>query len=221
MSKISPIYNMLNDRLVQFGVFHQLLSVESMVPYYGRYSAKMFIKGKPIRFGYTIWSLCGNDCYPYHLKLYQGKGEGRNQPLGKSIITKMVDVISSRSNTEKHQLYFENFFTSYDLLVQLTESNAKATGTIRENRSAGAAKALSTTKELQKMERGTFDHRSDGKVYVAKWNDNDVVGIESNWETHDPVHTVNRRVKGGVKDVSQPHLINSYNKGMGGVDLMD
>ena len=106
-------------------------------------------------------------------------------------------------------------------MVELAETDAKATGTMRDNRSAGAAKALVTTKALQKMERGSFDHRCDGKVYVAKWNDNSVVGIASNWETRNPVHTVKRRVKGGSKEVSQPHLIYSYNKGMGSADLMD
>ncbi|XP_064097495.1 piggyBac transposable element-derived protein 3-like [Macrobrachium nipponense] len=110
---------------------------------------------------------------------------------------------------------------SYCMKATLMLPMYQAAGTIRENRSAGAAKALSATKELQKMERGTFDQRCDGKVYVAKWNDNAVVGIASNCVTHDRVHTVKRRVKDGVKDVSQLHLINSCNKGMGGVDLMD
>ena len=32
---------------------------------------------------------------------------------------------------------------------------------------------------------------------------------------------VRRRIKGGAKEVTQPHLINSYNKSMGGVNLMD
>ena len=59
MSKISPLYNMLNCNLVQFCIFHKLLSVdESMVPYFGHHSTKMFIKVKPIRFGYKIWCLC-------------------------------------------------------------------------------------------------------------------------------------------------------------------
>ena len=40
MSKISPLYNMLNCNLVQFGIFLEVLSVdESMVPYFGRHSA--------------------------------------------------------------------------------------------------------------------------------------------------------------------------------------
>ena len=35
MSKISPLFNMLNCNLVQFGIFHELLSIdESIVPYF-------------------------------------------------------------------------------------------------------------------------------------------------------------------------------------------
>ena len=40
MSTISPLYNMLNFNLVQFGIFLEVLSVdESMVPYFRRHSA--------------------------------------------------------------------------------------------------------------------------------------------------------------------------------------
>ena len=74
MSKISLLYDMLNCNLVQFGIFHELLSVdESKVPHFGNHSAKMFIKGKPIRFGCKIWCLCESDGYPYLMQIYQGK----------------------------------------------------------------------------------------------------------------------------------------------------
>ena len=70
MSKISQLYDMLNGNLTKFGIFHEMLSIdESMVPYFGRHSAKMFARGKFIRFGYKIWCMCG---YPYHMKIYQG-----------------------------------------------------------------------------------------------------------------------------------------------------
>ena len=71
MSKISPLYDMMNKNLVQFDIFHSLVSIdESMVPYFGRHNAKMFIKGKPIRFGYKILCICGNDGFPYHIKIF-------------------------------------------------------------------------------------------------------------------------------------------------------
>ena len=56
MSQISLLYNMLNFNLIQSDILYELLSVdESMVPYFGFYSAKMSIRGKPICFVYKIW----------------------------------------------------------------------------------------------------------------------------------------------------------------------
>ena len=55
MSKISSLQTMPNCNLLQFGIFHELLSVdESVMPYLGRHSAKIFIRGNPIRFGYKF-----------------------------------------------------------------------------------------------------------------------------------------------------------------------
>ena len=57
---------------------------------------------------------------------------------------------------------------------------------------------------------------------MCKWNDNSVVTVASNCQTHTPVHEVRRRVKRQpVNNVQQPYLIHAYNQGMGGVDLMD
>ena len=50
MSKISFLYAMLNN-LIQLCIFHELLSVdESLMPYFGRLSVKIFTRRKPIRF---------------------------------------------------------------------------------------------------------------------------------------------------------------------------
>ena len=222
MSKISPLYDIMNKNLVQFDIFHSLVSIdESMVPYFGRHSAKMFIKGKPIRFGYKIWCICGNDGFPY-MKVYQGKEDNSESlPLGTRVVNDLLDVIISKSDITCHELYFDNFFTSYKLLCELSDKGVKATGTVRETRIANATKKIISSKDLKKEERGTFDFCSDGKVYVAKWHDNSIVTIASNWENHQPVHKTRRRVKGGEKQVSQPQLVCTYNKGMGGVDLMN
>ena len=81
-AKVRPFYDQLNEQLVQFGVFSKHLSIdESMVPYFGNHSGKMFIKGKLIRFGYKIWVLCSSGGFPYRLQLYEEKKED-NQPLG-------------------------------------------------------------------------------------------------------------------------------------------
>jgi hypothetical protein len=45
---------------------------ETMIPYYGRHSTKQFIHGKPIRFGYKVWSLCTSDGCGIHFEPYCG-----------------------------------------------------------------------------------------------------------------------------------------------------
>ena len=111
MSKISFLRNMLNFNLVQFGIFYKLLSVdESMVPYFGCHSAKMFIGRKPICFVYKIWCLCESGGYPYPMQIYQRKQSNAiNQTLGTRVINNMVSLIFSNSNVRYRQLYCDDF----------------------------------------------------------------------------------------------------------------
>ena len=96
-----------------------------------------------------------------------------------------------------------------------------ATGTIGKNRTGEANKKLIGSKELKKMKQGNFNYCTNGKVFVAKWLNNSVLIMASNWETDSPLHNVNCRVKGGIKEATWTLLINSHIKVMGSVDLMD
>jgi hypothetical protein len=224
MAKISQLYELLNQSLQRVGVFHSDISIdESMVPYFGRHSSKMYIKGKPIRFGYKIWTLAGSDGYPYMNELYSGKRQNTStsSPLGPNVVSRLLKVVEAHSDPTSHHVYFDNFFTSYQLLNDLRKIHFKATGTIRTNRTNGAAKLLETDKELSKRGRGAFDYRCDGNVFVTKWHDNSIVHLASNCFTHEPLQSTKRRVKKDLLKVSQPFLIRKYNEGMGGVDLLD
>jgi len=76
----------------------------------------------------------------------------------------------------------------------------------------GAHRQLMSSAELKKQPRGHFDYCSDGTVYVAKWNDNADVGVDSNRLTHEPVQAAARCVKGTSNTtVQQPHIICQYN----------
>jgi hypothetical protein len=59
-AKIAPFYDHLSAQFVRVaGVFTDKLSIdESMVPYFGHHSCKMFIRGKPIRFEKRMHELC-------------------------------------------------------------------------------------------------------------------------------------------------------------------
>jgi hypothetical protein len=188
LAKISPFYEYLIEKFTQFGVFHEVLSIdESMVPYYGNHSCKMFIRGKPNRFGYKVWMICSSNGYPYNMQIYCGKEAKDSGPLGSRVINKMISVLQKPSD---HELYFENFFTSYDMLWELAEKGFKATGTVRDNRTRKCP--LIDIKQFNKQIRGSHDNRSDGKIKFVRWNDNSVVTIGSNHQSHQPLCSAKR-----------------------------
>lgn len=132
---------------------------------------------------------------------------------------RMVDVVECNSALDRHHLFFDNFFTSHRLLINLSDKKVCATGTVRENRTNGASNVMMSKVVMKKKERGYFDFVCDGKVYVAKWNENATVCVASNCLTHEPTHVVRRYVKPNPNQaVTQLHLIHQYNQGMGGVD---
>ncbi|KAF2903510.1 hypothetical protein ILUMI_02677 [Ignelater luminosus] len=99
IAKVSWLSSKLTRHLQQFGVFHELLSVdEAMVPYNGHHSVKIFIKNKPVRFGFKILMLCGSDGYPYNMEIYCGRSADNNkEPLGTRVVKNMLSVVETPS----------------------------------------------------------------------------------------------------------------------------
>jgi hypothetical protein len=73
--KVRPYVEVLNKKFQQFGILHHHLSIdEQMIPYRGRHSCKMFIFGKPVKFGYKSWTITSSNGYVYGFEIYSGKG---------------------------------------------------------------------------------------------------------------------------------------------------
>lgn len=224
MFKVRPLMERLNKNFLQWGIFHKELSIdEAMVKYFGHHSSKQAIRGKPIRFGFKDWMLCSSTGYCYKFDTYCGAkqdNESSNLPLGSRVILDLVKVIEEPSN---HVLFFDNFFTSHSLLVQLKEQGFKATGTIRDNRTNKCP--LPSPKEMKGKSRSHFDYQYDkaNSLLFVRWKDNNIVTMATNNDSIEPLGKVKRwsKEKKAKIDVSQPHLFASYNKGMGGVDLLD
>ena len=220
VAKVEPLYKMLNRNLVQFGICDSKLSIdESMVPYYGHHSAKMFIRGKPIRFGYKIWMLCSSDGQPYQASIYCGRSDRPKEVgLGEQVVLSFMHHLKNKNS---HHVFFDNFFTSHHLLLKLRELGVKATGTMREGRHGDAP--LSAKNNFSKNNRGKFEFTGDGSVVVVRCSDNNVVTCASNYDSVEPIKKVQRHVKGSREKatVSQPLMIANYTGGMGGVDMLD
>lgn len=222
-SKLRPLFNMINEKNMQFGVFSHNLSIdEEMVPYFGRHSCKMYIKGKPIRFGFKLWCICSSNGYLYKFIPYGGKTSTYENELGlgENVV---VDLLSIVQHPSVHRVFFDNFFSSYKLFCLLKEKGFYATGTIRENRTSNST--METVKNLRKKDRGAYDFSFDTeqKILLVRWNDNSVVTVATNNSTIEPLVNAKRynRKEKKIDAVPQPKVIADYNQHMGGVDLHD
>jgi hypothetical protein len=224
MFKLRPLANILNKNFREWGIFHKDLSIdEAMVKYFGHHSAKQFIRGKPVRFGFKDWMLCSSTGYCYAFETYCGKNnERRNESLGLggNVVTSLLQHLE---NPNDHIVYFDNFFTTIDLMNRLKAKGIRATGTIRENRQKNCP--LQASKIMDKNERGSCDHRFDtnNELLVVKWKDNSVCSMATNHDFIEPFNNVKRwsRAKKESIAVKQPLVFQHYNAGMGGVDLND
>lgn len=120
----------------------------------------------------------------------------------------------------EHIVYFDNFFTNYQLLHDLRLLGYRTTGTMRENRTMKCPHI--TVKMMKKRPRAEYDYRFDmeNEISIVRWKDNNVVTIGTNYDTIEPLGKVKRWCKLLKQKVEfeVPRLIINYNKGMGGVD---
>ena len=163
MTKLRPLIDSLNKKLLQFGVFNQHVAVdECMVPYHGHHSSKMCIRDKPIRFGYKLWVLASSDGFPFKIDVYSGKStDDSGTPLGMRVVKELTSCLVDKS---LYNVYMDNFFTSEKLLSEMRKHGLSVTGTVRSNRVGGCP--LTPQKQFKKTERGTMEAYGDGKVIM-------------------------------------------------------
>ena len=115
---------------------------------------KMGTLAVTVRFGYKIWMMCSSNGYiPIILKFTVARTQIEPHPrLGSHVVNTIHQPITGNEN---HVVFFNNFFTSHRLLVELAGRNIRACGTVRENRTSKCP--LMTNKVIQKKEQGFYD----------------------------------------------------------------
>lgn len=135
----------------------------------------------------------------------------------------VVMSLSSRLKNPGHTLFFDNFFTSYNLIEIMTSKQINVAGTARINRFGKPN--FKTDNELKAEGRGSSDQlvSKDELICLVKWADNKSVHLASNYCGVGDEIRVKRFDKKAQKyvEISQPEVVAEYNMGMGGVDLLD
>lgn len=112
-------------------------------------------------------------------------------PLG----AKMVLALCKTIQIPGCAVYFDNYFTTLDLIWYLREHcGIFSLGTIRKNRLKSSSKGLVSDKELKKSGRGSFTQvvDNDKKIAIVKWFDNKVVTLACSYADAYPVQEIKR-----------------------------
>ena len=202
---------------------------EQIIPSKTKFSKiRQYNPRKPSKWGFKNLVRAGASGFMYDFFVYGGKentdvnNDDDISKLQKSaqVVAKLCKNLPPNAN---HKVYFDNWFTTLDLLLYLKRRGILACGTIRKNRLQGCP--LASDKEMKKEGRGSVDFKCDmnSGLIVSKWYDNSSVHLASNFVGVEPMMQVSRwcsKEKAKVA-VQCPKIVMCYNGGMFGVDLAD
>lgn len=189
---------------------------ESMIKFKGRSSLKQYLPKKPIKRGFKVWTLADSkNGYVYDFEIYKGKDSERRSSLGEHVVKKFVSDLEF----SYRKVYFDNYFTSPDLIDYLYKKGIYAAGTVRVDRKY-MPKEFS--KSINLLKRGEYEYITSDNVVLYKWMDRKLVFLLSNFHDPNTYEIIQRKEKdGGKQNVQCPTAIIDYNKHMGGVDRAD
>ncbi|EFN77915.1 PiggyBac transposable element-derived protein 3, partial [Harpegnathos saltator] len=116
-----------------------------------------------------------------------------------------------------YNIYFNNFFTSPDLIIYLKKIGLRAIGTVRQNR---VKVNVNMSKYVSRGICVTF-YDTNSKVNYITVMDSKPVSILSTHYGIYPKVTMNRYKDCGEQEIQYPHAFSKYNQHMGGVDQHD
>ncbi|XP_053603783.1 LOW QUALITY PROTEIN: piggyBac transposable element-derived protein 2-like [Plodia interpunctella] len=140
--------------------------------------------------------------------------------------SKVVIALCKTEKKKASTIYFDNYFTSLELVYILRENYGLfSLGIVRQNRLKDAGNKMVSEKILKKKGRGSFSQVvcNENKISVVKWFDNKQVTLVSSYTDAYPLEKIKRCCKEskGRVDVTCPQIVKHYNRHMGGVDLAD
>ena len=223
--KIDPILNVLRKKFLSVTPEERHAVDEMIIPYKGKTSpVRQYLPKKPHKWGFKVWSRCGESGYLYNFIVYQGKEDSLSSDKDLGIIgSTVMKLCEGIPHHKGHKVYGDNPFTSLPLVKKLQDHGIYYLGTIRSNRLPHDA-SLKTEKEFAK-ELGAYDQVSSEreKLTLVRWNDNRIVTLLSSYCGSEPLKEARRfdRTSKEFKIITMPHAVEEYNRFMGGVDKLD
>ena len=133
LGKVRPLIDHLSTKFAEVYQPHRDIAVdEAMIKFQGRSSLKQYMPLKPTKRGIKVWVAADStNGYFSRFEVYTGKkGNTTEHGLG----ARVVKTLTSDFKGKHHHVYFDNFFTSLQLLEDLEKDQIYACGTARKDR---------------------------------------------------------------------------------------
>ncbi|UYV65293.1 PGBD5 [Cordylochernes scorpioides] len=187
---------------------------EAICPFRGRIRFRIYIKGKPHKYGIKIYHICeANSGYTCNINIYTGKHPSQEE--GYNSIPNLVERLASHLFNRGHIIYCDRWFSSPHLFNYLWEKNTMAVGTVKTNRKGLPKKSFS-----KKLKKGEEMHLFKGSLMAMKWRHTRDVWMISTVHDHQMVEVMGRP---GLSQapIFKPQVVLDYNKNKIGVDRSD
>jgi Transposase IS4 len=137
LSKLQPIITTLSHTFTSSFTCgtHQCID-ELMISFRGRTHFIQYMPKKRIRYGIKVWCRADSESgFITQFNIYMGKQQQPTQQIIKHT-HHIINILTYqlRLQPQSFMLYFDNYFTSTDILRELATQGVYATGTVRINR---------------------------------------------------------------------------------------
>ena len=205
--KIRPMIEAIRDKCIKIEPEEFQSVDEQIIPSKTRRTKiRQYNPKKPKKWGFKNLVRAGASGFMYDFFLYAGK----NEPDPESGLQKCAQVVSRLCKelppNVRHKVFFDNWFTTLELMQHLKTKGLLAVGTIRANRLHGCP--LAANKDLEKQGRGSMDYRTDNNsgIIITKWVDNSTMQLISNFVGIEPWSKQDK-----IKKFPCPQIVISYN----------
>ncbi|XP_035226998.1 piggyBac transposable element-derived protein 4-like [Stegodyphus dumicola] len=177
---------------------------ESIIKFKGRSTIKQYMPKKPIKRGFKVCMRCDESAFASQFKIYSGKKEVVEKNLGEKVVKRLTECL----NGKNHQVFMDNYFTTYELFRYLETKSIYACRTAMIGRKNLPKSLLAQDKELK---RGEFDWAvSNDNLTCLKWKDKRCVTTLSSLPDAVDQIQIERKEKDGTKvNINCPKAIST------------
>ncbi|CAH1239258.1 PGBD4 [Branchiostoma lanceolatum] len=213
LHKLGTIYETLVEKFKTTWYPGQQICIdEGMVPFRGNIHFRTYNPDKPDKYGLKAYQLCDSqNGYCCQFQLYGGKGK---EPSAKGMTHDIVSQLVEPYLQKGHTLYCDNYYTSPQLFLDLSDGGMNACGTMRNRK--GIPKEFKDAKLKTPGEKLCM---ANDPLLGMKYRDRRDVKMLSTAHSAKMVSTDRNNHRGEL--IMKPECIHEYNQYMGAVDSSD